>query len=306
MLAILALLALAGVLFGKHVFLGMILSTDTAPLEPVTTECQTSPLPPASTAGITIEGFTVGHNKLTSVITGRKEEWVPIKSYLIRHPQGLIVVDPGPDFRRIGFGGDLLYNGLMNRLVNPIRTSGAELLSTQVAARGYNLPDVRSVIINHNHSDHTGNLELFPYAHVIINDIEYKRAHELGARIGAQPDELAIKEDRLQAVDLSDAPSVATFDHSLDLFGDQTVYLVSLPGHTPGQTGLLVQTEIGPALLSSDALARNADLEARYAMPGQHDRKQFLESLHQIDCFRKALPNATIYPGHDEPIGDNH
>ena len=288
-----------GVLFGKNLFLRIILTTDHTPISAPTEACQLVNWPPASDPGnIEITGYDVGENKLTSVMTGRKEGWVPIKSYLIIHGEKLILVDPGPDRRRAGFLKDWTYNGIINHLVNPIRLNKDDQIGNQTKESG----DVSLIVLNHAHSDHTGNLDLFPKAETIINQVEYDHAIHEGPRGGDNPAELD-RAAKLQTVSLADAPPIATFAHGLDLLGDQTVYLVDLPGHTPGQTGVLVRTKTKTWLLSSDALARAKDLEEMYAMPGQSDRKEFLASLHQIDCFQQLVPSAVILPGHDEPIG---
>ncbi len=290
-------------LFGRNLLLRLILPTDYSLLQPVGETCTSRSWPPStSPAGITIYRYDVGENKLTSVLTGRKEQWVPIKSYVIQRGDQLIVADPGPDRRRIGFGKDWTYNGLINYLVNPIRLTTPDLLTSQMRHRGLDPTHVTQVILNHAHADHTGNLDDFPNAKVIINDVEYTYARGEGARAGDSLAELA-RAAKLHPVSLAEAPPIATFAHGLDLFDDQTIFLVDLPGHTPGQTGLLVRTDKGSFLLSSDALARAHDLETMTAMPGQHNRQQFLESLHQIDCFRKTIPDAVILPGHDDSVG---
>lgn len=313
---IIIIVLLNPLLFGKNLFLRLILPIDHTPLSPPVENCQLTNWPPATEPKVGYITYDVGHNKLTSVLTGRREAWVPIKSYLITHPDGLVLVDPGPDRRRTN--NDWTYNGFINHLVNPIRLSGVkpidqqineteiihEVIDGQTVSSNLFASEVTTVIVNHAHSDHTGNLDRFPNAETIINQVEYDHALREGARAGAHPEELG-RAAKIRTVSLVDAPPIATFAHGLDLFGDQTVYLIDLPGHTPGQTGVLVRTKTKTVLLASDGLARHEDLEELSAMPGQFNRQKFLESLGQIDCFRKTVPNAVILPGHDEPIGEN-
>jgi len=49
-----------------------------------------------------------------------------------------------------------------------------------------------------------------------------------------------------------DGPPVLTFTRSHDLFGDGSVVLVDLAGHTPGSVGVLLHTSAGPVLLAGD------------------------------------------------------
>ena len=68
-----------------------------------------------------------------------------------------------------------------------------------------------------------------------------------------------------------DGPPVLTFTRSHDLFGDGSVVLVDLAGHTPGSVGVLLHTSAGPVLLAGDAAWHTyqvEDIRQKSSYPG--------------------------------------
>jgi glyoxylase-like metal-dependent hydrolase (beta-lactamase superfamily II) len=85
-----------------------------------------------------------------------------------------------------------------------------------------------------------------------------------------------------------------------DIFGDQTVVMLDLPGHTPGHHGLLVKlAKAGPILLSGDVAHFHENYESNGVPPFNFDRAQTLASL---DRFKGIARNrrATVVIQHEE------
>ena len=99
-----------------------------------------------------------------------------------------------------------------------------------------------------------------------------------------------------------DGPPVLTFTRSHDLFGDCTIMLVNLAGHTPGSVGVLAHTQGGWVLLAGDAAWHHLQIELirqKASYPGNFadaDRHQTFRTLHRLHLARRSV---TIVPTHD-------
>lgn len=104
-----------------------------------------------------------------------------------------------------------------------------------------------------------------------------------------------------------EGPPILTFTRSHDLFGDSTVLLVDLAGHTPGSIGVLAHTERGWILLAGDAVWHTLQVEEirqKASYPGSlldEDRDRTFETLHRLHLARHS---AHIVPTHDHQATD--
>jgi N-acyl homoserine lactone hydrolase len=178
------------------------------------------------------------------------DETLPVNAFLIEHPRGLCLVDAGQT-------AAAAEGGYFPRWYPFFRLSRFELTREDEAderlrALGFAPEDVRWVVLTHLHTDHAGGLGSFRSAEVIVSATEWRRASGLGGRLrgylpqywprGLVPTTVAL-----------DGPPVGPFASSHDLAGDGSLRLVPLPGHTPGQIGVLVAGAGGGALLVGDA-----------------------------------------------------
>jgi glyoxylase-like metal-dependent hydrolase (beta-lactamase superfamily II) len=147
---------------------------------------------------------------------------------------------------------------------------------------------IQYVGISHYHFDHIGQAGHFTNATLLI-----------GARDADDP---ALKEQ----------PDAASLDHwfkeggklervtgDKEVFGDDSVIMLDLPGHTPGHHGLLVKlAHRGAVLLSGDA-AHFAENYAGEGLPSWNsDRAQSLASMQRMKQIAKNL-HATVVLQHD-------
>ncbi|OBK78910.1 MBL fold metallo-hydrolase [Mycobacterium sp. 1165178.9] len=99
-----------------------------------------------------------------------------------------------------------------------------------------------------------------------------------------------------------DGPPVLTFTASHDLFGDHSVILVDLAGHTPGSVGVLAHTARGWILIAGDAAWHHLQIDKvrqKSSYPGNlvdEDREQTFKTLQRLHLARHAV---TIIPTHD-------
>jgi glyoxylase-like metal-dependent hydrolase (beta-lactamase superfamily II) len=196
------------------------------------------------------------------------------------------------------------------RWVTPTRITAEEAAVAQVRALGYDPGDVKTIILSHFDPDHFGGLKDFPNARVACSWRAWEDVRSLGrwgalkARLlpGHLPEDMA---GRLWLLPDPAGPPISVFDTSLDLFGDGSVRLVSLPGHAPGQLGAFVRraSDGVDLLLAADAVWNLAALEANGYRGGAHrwlavDKKAQDETYRKLRRLRDEWPALRIVPAH--------
>ena len=201
--------------------------------------------------------------------------------YLIRHGDdymlwdtGLPKSDQGLPLRGAGSTGQTLGKTLVDQL------AALKLTAERIGLIG----------ISHYHFDHTGQAGDFPHARLLLGrgDVQALREPDNAAR--AKP----------LAHWLSGDGKLEEVSGDKDVFGDGTVTMLDLPGHTPGHHGLLVKlAKSGYVLLSGDVAHFRENFETN-GVPGWNvDRARSLASLDRVRQIVKNL-HATFVVQHDE------
>ncbi|MDL9938907.1 MBL fold metallo-hydrolase [Gordonia sp. ABSL1-1] len=220
-----------------------------------------------------------------------------INAFVVRHPRATFLVDPGVCVDVIGRAvAEVPW--ILRVAVKPRRDTidigqALALADLDVASIDFALP-------THLHWDHVAGLLDLPGLPVYLHRPEYMwmMADRLAPQGGVRP---ALRDRPTTLYDL-DGPPVLTFSRSLDLFGDRSVLLVDLPGHTPASIGILAQTSTGPTLLAGDAVWGRVQIDrlrqkATYpGMLADAERDAAWETLHRLHAIRHRI---TIVPSHD-------
>jgi N-acyl homoserine lactone hydrolase len=162
----------------------------------------------------------------------------------------------------------------------------AQTLLAALASLGVKPADVRRVAISHFHPDHTGNVDAFPDATVIIQKAEWNYAMAL-------PQKPFSPEHKAQLIEGDN-----------DVFGDGSVELIATPGHTPGHQSLLVKLEqTGTVLLTGDAVHFQDNWDHRRVPSFNTDNDQTIASMQRIaDILAKE--QATLWINRDKPSSE--
>lgn len=194
-------------------------------------------------------------------------------------------------------------------LLTPVDITAEEDAARQVERRGIALRDVEWVIVSHFDPDHIGGLRDFPNARIICSrraweEVEGKTGWKaLAARYlpGLVPADITT---RLRLLPDPEGPALGPFDHSLDLFGDGSIRLVSLPGHAPGMLGAFVHTgEAGDFFLCADACWSLDAIESGGPPRGVHrriatDKGEQDETYRKLARLKNEMPDLQIVPSH--------
>src|SRR5260370_39654310 len=154
---------------------------------------------------------------------------------LVRHPRATFLYDTGlcADIYTYLTGQSiLLRKTLMNFVFD-------QSLSNHVEPLGLKSSDLDFALLSHLHWDHVGGIPDIPGVPLHINRVEYEAATLglLDAWDGLV--RRLMGDNPLEFFDCA-GPPFEGFRSSYDLFGDGSVVLVPLPGHTPGDTGTFI------------------------------------------------------------------
>ncbi|MFW0785112.1 MBL fold metallo-hydrolase [Gordonia sp. CPCC 206044] len=229
--------------------------------------------------------------------------WRPVRSpnrvnaFVIRHPQATFVVDPGVcvDVHSRAVA-ELPW--ILRVAVSPPRDVVDIRRALDLA--GIDATDLDFALPTHLHWDHVAGLLDLPALPVHLHRPEYTwmMQDRIAPQGGVRPSLL----DRPVTLYDLDGPPILTFPRSRDVFGDRSVILVPLPGHTPASIGLLVQTTSGPMLLAGDAVWSHVQIDRfrqKASYPGllaDADRAVAWETQHRLYAVRERV---TIVPSHD-------
>lgn len=170
---------------------------------------------------------------------------------------------------------------------NPFRRSREQSLAAALAAWALRPEDIRKVIISHLHWDHCyGNVEL-PNARFVV------QRREIAYAIAPLPCDAPIYETDLHPVHFLKA-----FERFDVIDGDPEIapgiHCITLPGHTPGLQGALVETAAGRVMIVSDHCPLFENFDRLVPTGIIHDLEAWYASTAKV----RRLADR-ILPGHD-------
>lgn len=190
---------------------------------------------------------------LLSLYGRRNRIWLPVSAYLIEHGNYKILVDTGwhrdisPDgeynrraqVKHMGLGHFLLNQGIVPK---------GESLIEQLAKLNLAPEDLDCVIMTHLHTDHASGLRALKNAkRILVSSAELRDTEQYPIRyVSSMWDGI-----NFEAFEFKDT-GVGSVGKSLDLFGDGSIELVNIPGHTSGLTAVKVNSGGKFVLLFSD------------------------------------------------------
>lgn len=220
---------------------------------------------------------------LTNAETPVRELFVPC--YLIQHPQGKLMWDTGLPLAIAGQGPVELQPGA----TMVYRRS----LLSQLADLDLQPADIDFIALSHMHFDHAGAANAFTAATLLIQGSEYAAAFQHAE------DYPVFDASLYQALERNDTVILAG---DYDVFGDGSVMILSLPGHTPGHQVLAVNlAATGPLVLSGDMYHFRASRTLRRVPEFNTDRDATLRSMDLLEDYL-LTHKATLWIEHDQAL----
>ncbi|MGB8224708.1 MAG: MBL fold metallo-hydrolase [Polyangiales bacterium] len=268
-----------------------------------------SALPPAaSVEGVSLsvirggemrsqEGFSVrGGSLMKSFIS-------VLVAFVVEHPQGRLLIDAG-------VARDVPQHLKTTPWLLQIFASLTVRQPTvdALAARGIEPRDLRGIVLTHSHWDHVSGLADLREVPVWITsqELTHARSDDDGGTLYRRLE----SEGPLQLRDLTFPDGeYGPFAKSHDFFGDGSVVIVPIPGHTPGSIGVFVSSGSGERfLIIGDAAWAKEGVDWPAEKPWlarrmvDFDAATVREQLILLHQLQSTNPDLVIVPAHDARV----
>ena len=220
---------------------------------------------------------------------------------LIRHPQATFLFDTGlcADIYTYLVSQSLRFRKTLARftLEQPLRNH----LDRLNIGRG----ELDFALLSHLHWDHVGGIPDIPGVTLRINRVEYDAAQyglfEKNNGLVAQ----LVSDNPVEFFDCA-GPAYEGFRSSYDLFGDGSIMLVPLPGHTAGSTGMFINRSngsrlflLGDAAWISENYLRPATMHPFIWSDVTSDDATARQTLIQLHRYAQQHPDIPMIAMHD-------
>lgn len=265
-----------------------------------------------------VDLIVAGHCTQLERFTRSGGAWWPIEFpslvAVIRHPTaGVVLFDTGYAPRFATATARWPYR--LYPLLLPVTCAPWDTVLSQLADRGINPGEVRTIVLSHLHGDHVSGLRDFPEARILLGagalpDGWRDRSAWSNTAHGFVP--ALLPDDVAQNVEYPDPDSVVCtglgglLDAGHDPFGDGSVVTVPLPGHTDGHQGLWLPNE-GPEglLLVGDACwteraYTHGELPVGFILRSG-DEQRYRAVAADLARLHRERPQLLIVPSHCRP-----
>ena len=223
---------------------------------------------------------------------------------LIRHPKATFLFDTGlcADVYTYLVGQPLLFRKVLANftLEQPLRD--------HLRQRSMKLTDLDFALLSHLHWDHVGGIPDIPGVPLRVNRVEYD-----AARYGLfEANDGLVRQlmcDNPVEYFECDGPAYDGFRASHDLFGDGSIILVPLPGHTAGSTGMFIHRSngsrvflLGDAAWVSENYLRPATMHPFLWNGVTSDDATARQTLIQLHHYAKRNPDVPLIGMHDAAL----
>ena len=209
----------------------------------------------------------------------------PSSCYLIRHKQGTVLFDTGCH-PAVETDAAARWGAQLARAIAPIHGPGENVIGG-LATLGLTPDDIDVVVNSHLHMDHCGCNGFFKRATFIVHAAERATA----------ADPTSEGKGYFRA-DWDHPMRMDTIEQPRDLFDDDAIVLLPLPGHTPGSLGAKLElSRTGCVVLAADAAAVRQNLERDFSPKNSWNAETFVRSLAELRRFDER--GATLLFGHD-------
>ncbi|MEJ6005184.1 MBL fold metallo-hydrolase [Paucibacter sp. AS339] len=267
---------------------------------------QTPPLPEIGFAIIKTSRVAVMEGLLVPGGSFSKQIDSNFSAFLIKHRDEYFLFDTGMG-RQIGEQ----YRADMPLWWRPFFKYEAPVSPAREQLDRAGIAPLSRVILSHSHWDHAGGTLDFPEAKIGVAAAEMDLIrHPTRGPGGTWASQIASESIQWEQLKFQPQP-YRGYAQSLDLFGDGTVVLVPMPGHTPGSIGLFLTVDsgqvyffIGDVAWTVDAIKAGAPkFWAAAALVDGH-AEQTQHSVEHLRSLMRQDPALVLLPAHDSATQD--
>ncbi len=229
---------------------------------------------------------------------------LPINVYVLEHEGELVLFDTGQDRASVTdpnyFPRGIL--GLIYGRLARFEIGEGDTLTRQLAAAGFDIADVTTVLLSHLHQDHIGGLGELRHADILVSDEEYADVSRPNPEMrGLLKRHITLPGLRWKPFDFAPltGTDLAPFTTGFDVFGDGSMVALPTPGHTPGSLSLLVRRPMHTPLLLVGDLTYDYERMKRGDVPGSGDQQGMRHSSALVAELTKRMPDLVVLAAHD-------
>jgi glyoxylase-like metal-dependent hydrolase (beta-lactamase superfamily II) len=201
-----------------------------------------------------------------------KQKTLTDSCYLIRHGENYLLWDTGLPGELAGTSATsgVYTTSVRTRIVDQLRQIGVS-------------PDrVNFVGISHNHFDHIGQAADFPKATLLIGAEDFEATKKGGSAARFDPW-------------IKGGAKVQPIQRDHDVFGDGSVTILDMPGHTDGHQALLVRLpKTGNVLLTGDLYHFSENVRNRGVPSFNANRADTLASMDRFQAIARSMKARVI------------
>jgi len=234
-------------------------------------------------------------SKLNIVLGSAYASFMPIWSWVIEHPEGIIVIDTG-DIEESCHSNFYKNEPMSTKfnlkaMSNKRKISREDELDNQLKRLGIRQEQVSKVVLTHLHGDHTDGLKFFPNNEIVVNEAEYRKPYgNLPTTYPKwfNPTLVSFIKNR-----------VDFFDEAYPLTKSEDILLLPTPGHTCHHSSVLLKTDREHILFAGDVSYKHQQLLDNQFGGSNIDFVQSQRTYTTILNYAEKYP--LIYlPSHDE------
>lgn len=197
--------------------------------------------------------------------------------YVVSHPKGNLMWDAGLPEK-------LVVAEPFHEPSGVFAVQRPDSLANQLKTIGFKIEDFKYFAMSHSHFDHTGHANYMKDATWLVQENEYN----------------SVAGDSLKKIDpaFSELTKVKKLNGDYDVFGDGTVVIKYMPGHTVGHQVLYLDLGLEKPILLTGDLYHFEENRTNKGVPSfNYDVKQTLESMDKFEAFAKEK-NAEVIIQH--------
>lgn len=234
---------------------------------------------------------------------------VPALFFLIEHPvYGKILFDTGYSTRYYEATKNFPFS-LMNKITS-VQITEKENAINQLFEKNITSKQIHTVILSHLHADHVGGIRDFNHSTIYVDKKEWRYCQQPKLKLLFSGYLKKLYEDinlsSLKQLDFEvNGDSYGPFLNTIDLFKDNSIILVPLPGHSIGQFGLLLNISNQERyFLIADSVYVKANYQKNKAGSilsrfAHYNRRQYESNFPMLKQLEMENPTLMIIPSHD-------
>ncbi|PJZ70707.1 hydrolase [Leptospira perolatii] len=224
-------------------------------------------------------------------------EPIQIYYYILEHPKfGTYLIDSGiaEVFRKDPKEWPL--SSFVQSIMNLSHLKIKETLSEKLKKTP---TEIGGIFLTHSHLDHIlGILDIAEGVPIYAGPTELTHKRFINQFVQGATDTMLGKQPSLFELSFSEGSPGSKF-RVLDFFGDQSLFIIHVPGHTSGSLAFVVNSTEGLQLVTGDTCHTSWGWKNNVTPGGYTDNiSNNRESLNFLQQIAETFPKIVIHPGH--------